>query len=240
MSSLISSVSSSFGLNTTSPKIVRGGLVLNLDVGQQTSYRGSGTVWTDLSGLGNNGTLVGGVGYNSSNGGSLVFANNYVALGKPSSLNILGNITINSWVNLSSLPGGFASIYENGYDGINDQTFFRFNGSLLEVGNYRSTGDQYVSWSFGSNIVANKWYHIVGQYDGTNWKLYLNGNQVASNAALGPISSTAPISIGAAYIASGYTRYFNGNIAQVSIYNRALTATEIQQNFNALRGRFGI
>ena len=82
------------------------------------------------------------------------------------------------------------------------------------------------------------WHHIVGSNDTVTSKLYIDGvlNNSVSQVGLATVQSN--ISIG--YWQSAATRYLNGNIAQVSIYNRALTASEIQQNFNALRGRFGI
>jgi hypothetical protein len=93
-------------------------------------------------------------------------------------------------------------------------------------------------WESNSNVVqTNTWYNIC--YISSSNTLYLNGvllTPLVTNAYT--ILNNTSIKV----IASGTSnsQFFPGNIAQVSIYNRALTATEVQQNFNALRGRFGI
>jgi hypothetical protein len=86
MSPINSNISHSFATATTFPKIVTNGLVLNYDAGQQNSYSGSGTTWTDLSGRGNTGTLTNGPTYSSANGGSIVFdgVDDYVNIGSQS------------------------------------------------------------------------------------------------------------------------------------------------------------
>jgi len=92
-----------------------------------------------------------------------------------------------------------------------------------------------------AGVVNNKWNNIVATFDGTNKRIYVNGVLSATSANLtGTVTSN---NTGAAYIGiygsfAGYP--FNGRISQTQIYNKALTLTEIQQNFQALRGRFGI
>ena len=226
------------------PSIVTNGLVLCLDAGNAKSYPGSGTTWTDLSGRGNNGTLVNGPTYSSANGGSLVFdgVNDGVQLaGTNFSLN---QMTISSW-NFSSnyVQNGF--MFEKTTNGsVNTQYSLFFNGSSSSNLYYRtyglSTTDLIVS-NANSGVVNNNWNNVVATWDGTNKRIYVNGILRATSANLtGTITQN---STGAAYIGiygnfGGYP--FNGRIAQTQIYNRALTASEIQQNFNALRGRFGI
>jgi len=92
------------------------------------------------------------------------------------------------------------------------------------------------SINYDSSTVADTWYHVVGTYDGTTARIYLNGEAVASGSRTAG-SNSVPFRVGASPRGANYN---NGNIARASIYNRALTASEIQQNFNALRGRFGI
>ena len=226
----------------TAPSIVTDGLVLNLDAANQSSYPGGGSTWTDLSGRGNNATLINGPTYNSANGGSIVFdgvddyatGNTNITLGTT-------NVSINCWVNISttSKKGAFLKVGSGGT-----------SGYALGVGN--NTMD-----SNGNEILAlftqRAWVETNASY-GTGWKyvtLILNASSVPSiyvnSILIGSYSGTNPISPTSFYYIgrnigdepSG-ARAFNGNIAQVSIYNRALTAQEIQQNFNALRSRFGI
>ena len=229
--------------------IVRNGLVLLLDAAKKDSYLGTGTAWNDISGNGNNGTLTNGPAFNSNNNGSIVFdgTNDYITLGTPSSLNITGNFTVNSWVKVTMFPSVIGTIYEKGFDGVAEQIYFRFRNNsgtqVLDVGTYKATNNTNYSTTYivGSNIIIGSWYNIVGQYDGANWIIYLNGTLVSSTLQnQGPLASSAPVSIGAAYISSGYERFFNGSIGTVQIYNRALSAAEVSQNFNALRGRYGI
>jgi hypothetical protein len=236
--------------------IVTNGLVLALDAGNPKSYLGSGTTWIDLSGNAINGTLTNGPTFDSGNGGSIVFdgVNDYVTMGTPSSLNITGNITIQSWVNLTNFPAAdnIATIYEKGYDGTNEQTYFRFrktsgNQSSIDCGTYSlSVNVDFRTTTIltGSNanlITTGQWNNLVGQYDGTNWNIYVNGvltSTTTQNQA--PLTSTSPASIGAAFISTGFSRFINGKISNTIVYNRALTPQEVQQNFNATRSRFGI
>ena len=84
----------------------------------------------------------------------------------------------------------------------------------------------------------NTWLHVVGTYDGSSKKIYVNGvlkNSSAQTGALGSPGGTPKIGT---YQGTNYN--MSGNIDSVKIYNKALTASEIKQNFNALRGRFGI
>jgi len=238
---------------THSPKIVTDGLVLALDAGNHMSYPGSGTTWTDLSGNSNNGTLTNGPTFNSGNGGSIVFdgSNDYVALGTPSTLNILGDLTISAWVNLTAFPSTstISTIYEKGYNGTSEQTFFRVdtngvNVTTLQVGTFNNTGgDKLTSLTLtGTNfVVLGKWVYLTGQYDTNTWKIYVNGNLEASNTTnQGPYSSTSVSSIGGAFISSGFSRYLNGRIGTTLVYNRALSPDEILQNYNTTKGRYGL
>lgn len=233
--------------------IVTNGLILNLDAANPRSYAPpfNGTTWQNIALVSSSltGSLIGGVAYTGSNGGALVFdgVDDYVGLGTPSSLNITGNITINSWVNLTAFPSVIGTIYEKGYDNNNDQTFFRFRNNsgtqVLEIGTYQqSNNTNYLTtYNIGSSITTGTWNNIVGQYNGSNWNLYLNSVLVSTTLQnQGPLPSTAPVSIGAAFISSGYARFINGTISVVQVYNRTLTATEVLQNFNATRARFGV
>jgi hypothetical protein len=235
-----------------SPKVVTNGLVLCVDAANQRSYTSGSTTWYDLTGNFNNGTLTNGPTFDSANGGSIVFdgIDDYIALGTPNSLNLLGTITINSWVKITafSTVGNIAgTIYEKGYDNNNDQIFFRFRNNagtqVIDVGTYKgSNNTNYLTtYTIGSSITTGTWNNIVGQYDGANWNIYLNSVLVSSTLQnQGPLTSTSPSSIGAAYISNGYARFLNGSIANLQVYNRALSATEILQNYNATKTRFGL
>jgi hypothetical protein len=218
------------------PNIITDGLVLALDAANTKSYPGSGTTWTDLSGNGNNGTLVNGTEYNSGNWGSLTFdgTNDYVDCGNNSILDVGNNITANAWFYVNSnssyqpIVSKVLSDYSLGWEFANSNGFIRLT--------FRPSSTQ-VNLSIGGLLVIGNWYMGTMTYDNTTARIYLNGVQVGSTTSGGPVTlnSTQPLQIGTRGIPSNW---YNGNIAQVSIYNKALTPQEIQQNYNALKGRF--
>ena len=232
--------------------IVTNGLVLCLDAANTKSYPTTGTTWTDLSRSGNNGTLINGPTFNSSNGGSIVFdgINDYVRV---NNFNYgRTGFTVAAWFkfNIYSPFGykvGIVTKWQTGA-GVNNEFALGSEGS--------SANSPY--WPFlviqGSNNLLysaqdtstiqsiNTWYYQVGTFDGSYVRLYLNGSLIKTSSMI-PVSSVAtvssqPICIAAFGDSFQYTTYLTVPITQ--IYNRALTAQEIQQNFNATRGRFGI
>ena len=225
---------------TSANRVVQSGLVLNLDAGASTSYPGSGTTWTDLSGNGNNGTLTNGPTYSSANGGSLSFdgVDDYVNCGSPSTLNFgTGNFNLSCWVNIPSTSGadliGIISRY----------VAATAAGFWIQL----NPGNRYVAFGWdGNNFITSstsagggQWKFISCQRTGsTSAEVYVNGISVASSSSMpSGTSNGQQIDIGRIDIAG---RYSAGNISQVQIYNRALSAAEVSQNFNALRARFGI
>jgi len=216
--------------------IVTDGLVLCLDAADKNSYPGSGTTWTDLSGEGNNGTLTSGPTYSSDNGGAIVFDgnNDYVDCGNSSIFDVGNNITVNVWFYVDSISSYQAIVakvlndYSLGWEVANSSGTFRVT---------LRPSATLVNLVAGTLSVGN-WYMGTMTFDNTTARLYLNGVQTGSTTSGGPVTlnSTQPLTIGRRIQGS----YYDGNIAQVSIYNRELTAAEVKQNFNALRHRFGV
>jgi hypothetical protein len=228
--SLTGNTRSTFRFNLE--QIITDGLVLNLDAGNPASYPGSGTTWFDLSGFGNNGTLFNGVGYNSDNGGSLVFdgVDNGITLGK---IITTTAFTVSTYINQQSDldESNFLSQDIGGDPG-------RLLLHRLDTGKLRF-------FIGGSGLLSNSvldigvWYNTTfsRSSDGTA-KIFLNGNEDAAGTLFTNTITDTSTFIG--YFPRIPSRSFPGKISQVSIYNRALTASEIQQNFNATRSRFGI
>ena len=227
--------------------IVRDGLVLYLDA--KYSYPGAtGTnpdtyTWYDLSGYENQGELIGGVGYNAANGGSLVFdgSNQYATV--TNGMNFLigtSSVTFSAWIYRSSAPAYWAGIISNKVnvtEGIcllvnpDSKVFWQYDGGVSGV--YAIEG--------GQSLSTNVWYNIVGVYDNIGLKTYVNGSlNDSANDAGKSISSSGNmnITIGAQDSVSGGP--FPGRIANTSIYNRALSAAEVSQNYEALKGRYGL
>jgi len=221
------------------PEIVSDGLVLSLDAGNTKSYPGSGTTWTDLSGNGNNGTLTNGPTYSSSNGGSLVFdgTNDFVL---SSSVATYGNNTTwEAWVYCTA----DVSTY-NMFMGRYLPYFAFYGGNSLYFSNQIAGNQRTIQTA--TNLSYNTWYHatFTTSYDGVNttMKIYTNGVETASGTWAGAQGNyNYKFMIGDGNNSADNTWYpFQGRVSNVKVFNRTLTASEISQNFNALRGRFGI
>ena len=225
-----------------SPQISLNGLTLCLDAGNPKSYPGSGTTWTDLSGNDNTGTLVNGPTYNSANGGSIVFDGVDDCVSSfPTVISGVGSKTVNCWFKITTTavrlgicgtrgtdgdgPAGWCFTVNRG--GAGNLTYFHSNGSELQV---------------AAGIAINTWYNGCATYNLSSATaiLYLNGNQIGTPSTSFSAMSDSPFNgvIGSDNTVSQFP--FSGNIATTQIYNRALTAQEIQQNFNATRSRFSI
>jgi hypothetical protein len=211
--------------------IVTNGLVLALDAGNLISYIGNGTTAYSLTGS-MNGTLTNGTSYSNANGGTWVFdgVDDFINLPIDSAFNT-PSITVEVWANLQT---------------INDRhiLYVNWQGNSLEVNsdrsvtmyNYNSQGQQGASTSAGVFNWDN-WAHFVGVYDDTNQilKTYVNG------VLLGSRTNTASTiySVGVHKISgTDYGGEVKGNIAIVRHYNRALSDSEVKQNFSAQSSRF--
>jgi len=229
--------------------IVRDGLVLDLDAGIPASYSGSGTTWTDLSGNGNTGELVNGVGYNSGNLGSLVFDGtddssdfgNILQLGTESR-------TYCCWYRqgVTSFPTIVYLITktDNASTAYRQALGFRTDGSIYVV----LRGQSNVSYDTITTNPKNdtNWHYLVWVLDRTSNYLIYQDNILVDTKDISPIVSqnfqlNRPLRIGSYNTTDNEpTSSFNGNISQVSIYNRALSAAEVSQNYNSLKHRFGL
>ena len=227
-----------------SPKIVTNGLVLCLDAGNTKSYPGSGTAWTDLSGRGNNGTLTNGPTYSSTNGGSVVFdaVDDYVTVPHNSNINLVDTVSLEAWVKYTTTTNTVLIEKSNDNTHYQLQIFAGYQGSPGIAGQlvFMLQPDSN-NWVVSGIITNNgNWHHVVGTYDrgATTAKIYVNGILRNTNSSIltGPTTNAQPVLMGSRSGVSG----FGGSISGVKIYNRALSAAEIQQNFTALRGRYGI
>jgi|694.fasta_scaffold05393_26 hypothetical protein len=210
--------------------IVTNGLVLALDAAKKDSYPGSGTVWRDISGNGNNGTLTNGPTFNSANGGSIVFdgINDYVIhptinLGTISSWSV--------WVKYNSLAGEPVILGSNSID---YYSLFYFPGGKIFYVNY---GGSLASLSYPTGLLLSTWYNITQTRSGLTIKVYLNGIDIGTMSGGSPTSPTIFSVIGAERTGAYFS---NINMGSTLIYNRALSAAEVLQNYNATKGRFGL
>ena len=213
--------------------IVRNGLVLHLDAANPKSYPGTGTVWKDLSGNGNNGTLVNGVGYNSANNGSMVFdgVDDVVTITAAKS----ASCTFEFWAYLISGTGN-CMLFNAGNVSAGPDLFFSSGKICWNI--WDGTNNP-----FGNipTIAYDSFHHYVVVNDSTSTaKLYFDGELLGSAVYRSATASTT-FTIGKAGSGGGDSGYpWRGRVTMSRIYNRALSAEEIQQNFNAVRGRYGI
>ena len=229
------------------PDLVQNGLVLALDAADKNSYVGSGTSWSDLSGNANTGTLTNGPTFSGGNGGSIVFdgTNDYVSISYNSVLNTPNGATYNIWIyptqtgeflNRGTSDAGATPDNPRLYIDVSNKNIY-FDWSSVSVDRYVTTTNN----SFNSN----SWIQITATVTvGGRMEVYINGTvctyTIRSNADTmpNPLPNTNdPIQIGGA---TWIPRYFGGRISIVSLYNRALSATEALQNYNATKTRFGL
>lgn len=224
--------------------VVRRGLKVYLDTGIPGSYGGSGTTWTDLSGNGKNGTLVNSPTYTSTNNGILTFASASLQYATFPDLGSLSRWTIDTWVKFNSTPAaGTTAVVTNQYNGASSLNFIIGAGepssSVIRAGFFDGT---WRNTTTGLTPTLGSWYHLVGTYDGSTVILYSN------NTSVGTLSySGTPTSGGGSRIARRWdnfgtdpTDFMDCVVPEVKIYDRALTTTEINQNFNAHRSRYGV
>jgi hypothetical protein len=219
----------------TGPTIIKDGLVLALDAADLGSYPGAGTVWSDLSGNTNNGTLTNGPTFDANNGGSVVFdgVDDYTLLG--SSVTLGNTFTINAFVKLAgSNPNGVIV----GTDANGSDNWFGIDSNLIHAF-YTQTADINNAVTYGATTLSyNRWYYLSMVVNGSTVTVYLNGILDGSSTqsfTIGSWNGNYAIGRRSSSVAS---RYFYGNIANVTFYNRVLTAKEILQNYNALKPRF--
>jgi len=230
-----------------SPQIVTSGLVLALDAANKVSYPGSGTGWYNLSGTVNSGSLINGPTFSGGNGGVIVFdgTNDYVSISYNSVLNTPNGATYNIWIyptqsgeflNRGTSDAGATPDNPRLYIDVSNKNVY-FDWSSVSVDRYVTTTNN----SFNSN----SWIQITATVTvGGRMEVYINGTvctyTIRSNADTmpNPLPNTNdPIQIGGA---TWIPRYFGGRISIVSLYNRALSATEALQNYNATKTRFGL
>ena len=238
--------------------IVRDGLVLHLDAANVKSYPGTGTVWKDLSGNGNDGTLVNGVGYSSDNNGVMTFdgVNDYGDIADTPILNMQQGLTISAFIRLETLENSvYPMIVRKGNGpfssgaGSDQYGLWLWRGGLSQYGaGFRIVDEtdtlRTVNSNIDNNTILNQWILLTGTFqtgDSTVVKIFYDGSLINQNTYSGShqIKQTnGSLRIG--FMNGFSTGHFGGKIPSVSVYNRALTPEEIQQNFNALRGRYGI
>lgn len=230
------------------PAIQTNGLVMCLDAANTKSYPKSGTTWSDLSGTSNKATLYNTPTYSSDSGGGIAFngLNQYGLVSNVSSINPTVAVTVASFFNVSSIGSNFGPIVfkQNNYAGSNEQyELFIVNAGVgfVITGANRSQINVFSSLDYRNQNV-----YAVGTCDTVTdeMKLYINGVliQTLPFTPTFDIANT-PLQIGGTGVldfGNTYTGWIGGKIYTAQIYNRALSAQEVSQNYNALKSRFNL
>ena len=206
------------------------GLVLHLDAGNTRSYPGSGNTVYDLSGSGNTSALTNGPTYLSSNLGAFVLdgSNDYILVNSQANILSKTAYTKIAFIYISNFST-VNNIISGGFSG--QHAFWMFGTDKLNAG-HNGAWNTVVG---ATSLSLNTWYFAAVTYsDSTGWKLYLNGREDGTSATTTTFTGNQEIVIGA--YSSGNN--FTGRISNIQVYNRALTATEIFQNYHATKGRY--
>ena len=240
-------MSSAAGHNT-----VTDGLVLCLDATDIRSYAGSGTVWYDRSNNGNNGTLTNGPTYSSANGGSILFdgSNDYIGINSSFTHPSTNSFSISFWSKTAKKPSG------SWHSFLSTRELSTFAGILITE-DFQSNRSDYLRVQLNSSTVVSQYnsgtikipdnifcYITICVDRVTNvmtWYINSIFDSQYNITGLGNILSTHLLEIGRDEAFMPDVRSFTqGNISQVSIYNKALSQSEILQNYNAMKGRYGL
>lgn len=227
----------------TLDNIVTNGLVFNLDASQKGSYPGSGSNWVDLAGSAT-ATLYNGAVYSSNNSGIISFdgVNDYVNSGYDLSWNNSNSITVDFWVSPSTISGGNYGIIGKEHPDW-EWAFFQY-ASNLQLVYWNTAGGHTNDMDFAVYAfpTANTWYHVVYTWNGSTSTFYVNGtnagSKVSSNPSINQNRSNNVMIGGHTYVWGDY--YWNGKIGSVRFYNRALSQSEITQNYNASKTKYGL
>jgi hypothetical protein len=223
-------------------KIITDGLVLCLDAADRNSYVSGSTTWFNMAGT-NNGTLTNGPTFSSANGGSIVFdgVNDYATIPGNSAINIAGDYTVEVWINTDTIATSPSVKVITSQWGTDPKSMYLGFFPSSSISHYRTLADNThysASFAINSSDFINKWNQIVGITSGSTLQIWNNG--VLKNSTSWPGVASVP---NQPLIISGIgpnSQPFSGKVASEKIYNRALTASEVFQNYSAQKSRFGL
>jgi hypothetical protein len=216
-----------------SPSIVTSNLIFCVDSSNPRSYPGSGTAWYDISGNGNTGTLTNGPIYTSGTSGYFAFdgTDDYVNM---STQNLQRNFTLEIW---TYITGDGSGLFGQGPQAANQGLHILWNSAVSRGMIFGMFGNDLDTPSY--NMVFNTWHQFVFTYNNSTYlkQFYADGALVNSGTG-GAYSGSGQLNIGATY--SSPNTFIKGRVSNAKMYGAVLTATEVLQNFNAYRGRYGV
>jgi hypothetical protein len=228
--------------NIDYPPIATSGLVLNIDAGFTPSYPQSGVTWYDISGSGNTGTLINGPTYSSANGGSIVFdgVDDYITLGTQTI--IQNDYTLNIWYKLNNSTVKENFIFSANYNATPALliTGDDFGNGTSRLTAYYNSGGTVFNYILNTSLLnPSLIYNITLVRSGGVNTPYINGIAQTSQVFTQSVTiSSGLYELGYATLRGKTTAYMQGNIYDTQIYNRALSSTEVLQNYQAMFPRF--
>ena len=238
------------------PNIVRDGLVFAVDAANPSSFvSGSGVIWKDQTVNQNDGTLTNGPVFDSDGGGSIDFdgSDDYVRISNSPELQFgVGSFTAFAWI----YPQGTNNVRIINNRGTGAGGSYKgYQLKLLQAGSNWYFSDSAIddgdgnlkNYNSSNNYPLNSWYYVSMVYETQNeLRFYVNSvlDGTLSVGTYGSLTNSLPTAIGAGISHNGVegtlSQEYNGKISITGLYNRALSASEILQNYNALKGRFGL
>lgn len=205
----------------------------------QASTRSNTQALLDLAGT--NTITANSLTYNADGAFSFASTSNYASVGYNSEIDLVNTVTLEAWLKYTTSTNTVCIEKSSNNTHYQFQIFASNQGSGIGGDIVFMLQPNTSNWvTAGLALNDNQWHHVVGTYDRTTTtaRIYVDGVLRNTNNAIttGPTTNTQPLLIGSRSGASG----FGGTIPVVKIYNRVLSATEVLQNFNALRGRYGI
>ena len=226
------------------PNIATDGLVFAVDAGSERCYSGSGTAATSLVGSIAS-TLNNGVGFSTDNGGTWTFdgTDDKITIANSSAMQPTSALTMEAWIRLDSLSGSWRSVFQSPQsNGSHTSPYFDWaiyinsTGGLHTRINGISDG---LSNGTTTKVQNNTWSQVAISWNGSLVSYYLNGSLIQTKSLSTTISYTNNTDKLIGTNAGGYEAV-DGKIPIVRFYNRAITAVEVLQNYNAQKSRFGL
>lgn len=223
------------------PNIVTDGLILYFDAANTKSYISGSTTWNDISITNANGNLFNGPTFNSSNGGNIsfdgiddYFINNFSSV---SSITQSTSALTLSVFFKGNFTGEFRDVVGVNKSSGQNPFAIRINSSNNIFYDTTVGGTRYTPSFANGTYTSGVWYHACATFGNNTIITYLNGRSVNQQATSGPLQSFTSTEFGVAAIGYGF---FKGNVSNIQYYNRALSQNEILENYNALKGRYGL